>query len=596
MYSSTEPKAYLPFSTASAIFVDTLEAVDSMLEELQLANEIAVDLEHHDTYSYLGIVSLMQISTREKDWIIDTLKPWREELHVLNKVFADPGILKVFHGSTMDMIWLQRDLGLYVVGLFDTFHACRVLQHPKKSLKALLEKYANFDAQKKYQMADWRTRPLPSGMLDYARSDTHFLLYIYDNLRNELDQMSASMKTEIHLLQEVLSSSKAESLQTYLRPVYDMEHGTGVGGWANSLRSAPALFSGEQFAVYKAIHRWRDQQARGVDVNPVVIMGRDVMFSIARTMPDNFHALLGCHQRFPTSLRPRTSELLALIKESMKEGRHQPSLQEYYDSRELSRGQASFPELKPSTPSANVSTQAFAKQSESDISSIPIARQSALWGNIISRTFCSKSMIVPRTKSNHTLLIPVPSSKVFEEASTSLVDEGDIKTQDRLEKMLTPPTDDYQIPGNDMVFVAKELGGPKKRKFDRTQSNGDNVLLEAMSGYDNGSRPKTNGVLRSSQYRIDEASGKQSREALGQQRKSRKAEKRHAAVQMREAAEEDTPFDYAKAPSMLRGDTTSTPLRDQKRPIDPYAKSLNAPPGARKVQREKPGKSFTFKD
>lgn len=58
----------------------------------------------------------------------------------------------------MDMIWLQRDLGLYVVGLFDTFHAARSLGYPKKSLAYLLKRFANFDAAKQYQMADWRIR------------------------------------------------------------------------------------------------------------------------------------------------------------------------------------------------------------------------------------------------------------------------------------------------------------------------------------------------------------------------------------------------------------------------------------------------------
>ena len=67
----------------------------SMLQELRMAKEIAVDLEHHDEHSYIGIVSLMQISTRDKDWIVDTLKPWRRELQILNEVFADSKILKV---------------------------------------------------------------------------------------------------------------------------------------------------------------------------------------------------------------------------------------------------------------------------------------------------------------------------------------------------------------------------------------------------------------------------------------------------------------------------------------------------------------------
>lgn len=96
MYKKAEPIKYLPFESTSATFVDTYEGVLEMLEELKSATEIAVDLEHHDTRSYVGLVSLMQISTREKDWIVDTLKPWRQQLQVLNEVFTDPSIIKVY--------------------------------------------------------------------------------------------------------------------------------------------------------------------------------------------------------------------------------------------------------------------------------------------------------------------------------------------------------------------------------------------------------------------------------------------------------------------------------------------------------------------
>lgn len=59
----------------------------------------------------------------------------------------------------MDMIWLQRDLGLYVVGLFDTYHASVALRYPRHGLAYLLEKFAGYQAEKKvYQMADWRIR------------------------------------------------------------------------------------------------------------------------------------------------------------------------------------------------------------------------------------------------------------------------------------------------------------------------------------------------------------------------------------------------------------------------------------------------------
>lgn len=167
VYQKADPIPYLPMDTTSATLVDTEEGVLEMLSELKEATEIAVDLEHHDARTYVGLVSLMQISTRHKDWIVDTLKPWRQNLQVLNEVFANPKIVKVFHGAYMDIVWLQRDLGLYVVGMFDTHWASRSLGYAGGSLAFLLKKFVGFDADKKYQMADWRIR------YAYSRSACH---------------------------------------------------------------------------------------------------------------------------------------------------------------------------------------------------------------------------------------------------------------------------------------------------------------------------------------------------------------------------------------------------------------------------------------
>lgn len=95
VYAKADPIPYTPYENTMATMVDTPAALLSMLEELKAVKEIAVDLEHHDEHSYIGLVSLMQISTRDKDWIVDTLKPWRQELQALNEVFTDPKITKV---------------------------------------------------------------------------------------------------------------------------------------------------------------------------------------------------------------------------------------------------------------------------------------------------------------------------------------------------------------------------------------------------------------------------------------------------------------------------------------------------------------------
>lgn len=72
------------------------------------------------------------------------------------------------------------------MNLFDTGQASRVLGLKSFSLAFLLQNYCGVIADKKYQLADWRQRPIPEEMLKYAREDTHYLLYIYDMQLQEL--------------------------------------------------------------------------------------------------------------------------------------------------------------------------------------------------------------------------------------------------------------------------------------------------------------------------------------------------------------------------------------------------------------------------
>ena len=96
MFTTSPPIKPSPLDETSAIWVDTPAALEEMVEQLRTSKEIAVDLEHHDTHSYYGFTCLMQISTREHDWIVDTLA-LRQELRddKLGGVMADPAVLKV---------------------------------------------------------------------------------------------------------------------------------------------------------------------------------------------------------------------------------------------------------------------------------------------------------------------------------------------------------------------------------------------------------------------------------------------------------------------------------------------------------------------
>lgn len=126
MFAHSEAVPPRSFEETPFTWIDTQDGLLNLLDKLRVAPEIAVDLEHHSYRSFAGFLCLMQISTREEDFVVDTLA-LREELQELNEVFTDPRIVKIFHGAESDIVWLQQNFNLYIVNLFDTFHASKVL-------------------------------------------------------------------------------------------------------------------------------------------------------------------------------------------------------------------------------------------------------------------------------------------------------------------------------------------------------------------------------------------------------------------------------------------------------------------------------------
>ncbi|KAL4778387.1 ribonuclease H-like domain-containing protein [Aspergillus varians] len=558
-YVVAPPIEYLPFESTTATFVDTLEGVKEMLAELKAASEIAIDLEHHDVHSYHGLVSLMQISTRDKDWVVDTLKPWREELQMLNEVFADPNILKLFHGSSMDIIWLQRDLGLYVVGMFDTYHASCALNYPRKSLKFLLQKFVNFEADKRYQMADWRIRPLPTGMFDYARSDTHYLLYVYDNLRNELLENSTP---EGNLVDYVLEKSKIEALQRYERPVYDAATGQGAGGWYDLMTRNPAVFSKEQFAVIKAVHEWRDKVAREEDEGVQCVFPKHALFRVAQAMPQDLGTLFRTLSPVTAITKDRAPDLLEVIKTAKAEGATGPEWRDIYVKPTRTPQQAQGLLTPPPT---------------TEDGSLPTASRyeiSQFWGAVLD------SQTPPLSPPEYSLVasaealrlsLPLPPMpRTVSEARDKLAAQPPKPTTP------TPATKDEEEAKN-TIFTVKELGGPRKRKAPQPQAE-----AEAES-----SSPSAESELNEIPVDIGSPPSK----------KLRRKEKREKKKKDKSQTEEDsTPFNYDAAESVLHANPQATKTKSSsKRPFDPYRKALEAPSGVRAEKRELPGRSHTFR-
>ena len=134
--------------------------------------------------------------------------------------------------------------------------------------------------------------------MKYARSDTHFLLYIYDNLRNALIDRSQSRSqsrsprsspppvgassldskssaAQHGLLNQALERSMETSLRVYTKEPYDAAEGSGSNGWDTLAKrwNKGALMAGgpgvgigaTQREVYRSVHWWRERVAREED-------------------------------------------------------------------------------------------------------------------------------------------------------------------------------------------------------------------------------------------------------------------------------------------------------------------------------------------
>ncbi|GLV41632.1 Rrp6 [Carabus blaptoides fortunei] len=303
--------------------VTTVEELDAMVEDLRKYQEIAVDLEHHSYRTFMGITCLMQISTSDTDYIIDTLA-LRDKLHVLNEVFTKSSIVKVFHGADHDIEWLQRDLSLYIVNMFDTYQAAKQLSYAQLSLAYLLRKFCQIDANKHFQLADWRIRPLPEELKTYAREDTHYLLYIYHMMRNELLDVG---NKGTNILKSVIQASTNVCKRRYVKPVLH------ANSHMDLYRKCKKLFDNRQMYALKHVYKWRDELARAEDESTGFVLPNHMMLQIAELLPREMQGVLACCNPIPPLVRANLLEIHKIILRAREQSVVKPILSEETRSR-----------------------------------------------------------------------------------------------------------------------------------------------------------------------------------------------------------------------------------------------------------------------
>ncbi|MBX3065402.1 MAG: ribonuclease D [Anaerolineae bacterium] len=249
------------------------DALTRLVEQLSHEPLIAVDTESNSLYAYRERVCLIQISTRESDFLIDPLAI--KDLSPLAPLFADPQIEKVFHAAEYDIMCLKRDYGFTFANLFDTMVASRIIGRKQIGLGNLLGEYFGVEVNKRFQRADWSRRPIPRDQLNYAQHDTHYLPALRDILGELLHQQHRYQEA-----QEVFADLCAIPAAVH---TFDPD-----GFWR--IHAAREL-SPREMAVLKELFLLRDKIAQQRNYPPFKVVNDETLITVVKKMPGNEAAL-----------------------------------------------------------------------------------------------------------------------------------------------------------------------------------------------------------------------------------------------------------------------------------------------------------------
>lgn len=454
--------------------------------------------------------------------------------------------------------------------------------------------YGNYQIPQRGIVPTNKARPLTEEMLYYARCDTHYLLYVYDILRNELVSKSNQTDPQKNLIEYTLQRSKEVSLDRYVPFTADPSTGEGARGWAVVLQKTFSNLNGQQFAVFRAVHKWRDELARQEDENPNYIMPQQTLMEVAKILPSDPKALWSlmgnrCSQKAKQSLY----QLFELVSDAKKRGMNEPGSIEFFRN-------------TYTDSMATVAKRELGKEIELPPVEELQSHKSQLFGSVPLSSAWENSNKAASGMDN--MLISLPWTEFVQDAVQLAVQE-ETKAKSK------PDVD--MIPLEDKKPTATPFKPADVDNTEFTLRQGRKRKLEDVRAEESDSEDEGGATLDTQDMislDVDEPRAKQ-----GARKKAEKAARREAKKQAKlekkqqrkadQAAEHDSEdeneeaFDYSKAQSVLhtqRSAATASANNQapgKKKAFDPYAARMNAegPKAARRMHSERPGKTATFK-
>src|ERR1041385_4178688 len=171
--------------------ITTPEQLRRAVEELASRQVIGLDTETTDLDPYLARLRLIQLASPDGVYIIDLNHfaggdmKCGEALAPLRQLFSTPRPIKIAHNAKFDAKFIKHNLGVDIVGLFDTLLASQLVSagdiEERHGLNAIAGRYLNEEVDKTERLSNWEFE-LSEAQLEYAARDAAILIPLREKL------------------------------------------------------------------------------------------------------------------------------------------------------------------------------------------------------------------------------------------------------------------------------------------------------------------------------------------------------------------------------------------------------------------------------
>ena len=157
-------------------------------DDLDLGKVVAIDCETMGLNPHRDRLCLVQLSGGDGNAHLVQIEKDQIRAPNLEKLLADPEVLKLFHFGRFDIAILWKTFRTLTQPVYCTKIASKLVRTytDRHGLKNLLDEMVGVDISKMQQMSDWGAEELTEAQLDYAASDVLHLHALKEKMDERL--------------------------------------------------------------------------------------------------------------------------------------------------------------------------------------------------------------------------------------------------------------------------------------------------------------------------------------------------------------------------------------------------------------------------